>query len=113
MDKMARSVQRFFANNHMDILLVTWYTLHLPLLILFIILNVGYYYFAALVLITSGIYHLVKRKCDRKSLATYFVLTIIGYVFIIAVLLNLKQPDPVMSAGQDSRWLVAAKLQPY
>jgi fatty acid desaturase len=113
MEKMAFSFQRFFANNRMEILLVTWYTLHFPLLILFIILNVGYYYFAFLVLISGGIYHLAKRRADKKVLATYFVSAIIGYVIIIAVLLTFKQQEPVMPTGQDSGWLVAKRHKGY
>jgi hypothetical protein len=91
----------------MELLLVTWYVLHLPLLILFLTQKVGYFYFSGLVIVTSGIYHLVKRKGNRKSLATYYIVTIIGYLFIIALLLNIKQPDPIMSEHQSTRWLVA------
>jgi len=93
----------------MEMLLVTWYILHLPLLILFIIYDVGYYYFGALILISSGFYHLVKRKGNRKSLATYFVVTIIGYIFIIVMILNLKQPKQIISTDQNTRWLIASK----
>ncbi|RYF99501.1 MAG: hypothetical protein EOO02_16785 [Chitinophagaceae bacterium] len=104
---MVRSIKIFLAKNYMEFLLVTWYCLHVPLLILFISQKVGYYYYIFLILISSAIYHLVRKRGNRQSLSTYFVITILGYLIIMAIILSSAKPDRILSNDGDTRWLVA------
>jgi hypothetical protein len=89
MPTVGKRLRSLLGQHYNDILLASWYISNIILVVFIVVYKVDGYWFLILMLITGGIYHLL-RKFARKWLTAFFISAIVMSLAITTYLVLNK-----------------------